>query len=353
METWGIWMADRAYAAREGDPLLAVVVAPSKYAAEACATARGVRSDGGYAAHPYRGVIPDHVPRLLAGARAPAHPEPLAADEELVLLRDLTRMAAATLTVLEDFLLVGRSPRKEAADAMWRLRLQLEALGYPVPAPNASIWRGAVLGALTRAGFDVGADGEVRRRLPTDPAFRPPTGPRLVDELGVAPPAPPPRRTELHARIDDLRASLATHLEAQRLRLALELIESEVRSCGVDPEQRGVVGRLCALGLRGDPAGELLARLATKRADEAIAAVAPRVAAPPAAPARENPVCTTCSDTHRMVLADENGEHVVMCTRCPTPCLDCRGRDGAYCATTPCACACHATAATTAEVGHA
>jgi hypothetical protein len=52
------------------------------------------------------------------------------------------------------------------------------------------------------------------------------------------------------------------------------------------------------------------------------------------------PVCSTCSDTHRMALA----EREVPCTRCPVPCSACCGSvDGiatAYCATTPCACPC-------------
>lgn len=53
-------------------------------------------------------------------------------------------------------------------------------------------------------------------------------------------------------------------------------------------------------------------------------------------------VCSTCNDTHRMEL----GDRVVMCTRCPTPCEQCRQRapgfgPGAYCGSTPCACACH------------
>ncbi len=48
--------------------------------------------------------------------------------------------------------------------------------------------------------------------------------------------------------------------------------------------------------------------------------------------------CETCNDTHSMSLRGS----LVPCTRCPTPCQECRinGR-GAYCATTPCACACH------------
>lgn len=49
--------------------------------------------------------------------------------------------------------------------------------------------------------------------------------------------------------------------------------------------------------------------------------------------------CETCNDTHSMSLRGS----LVPCTRCPTPCQECRinGR-GAYCAKTPCACACHA-----------
>jgi len=61
------------------------------------------------------------------------------------------------------------------------------------------------------------------------------------------------------------------------------------------------------------------------------------------------PVCSTCNDTHQMVLHGEMGhdERVVMCTRCPTPCEECRTRGpgragGPYCATTRCACQCHA-----------
>lgn len=54
--------------------------------------------------------------------------------------------------------------------------------------------------------------------------------------------------------------------------------------------------------------------------------------------------CTTCGDTHRMSLRGE----LVPCTRCPVPCAKCRSGAGvpgqplgAYCASTPCACACH------------
>jgi hypothetical protein len=50
------------------------------------------------------------------------------------------------------------------------------------------------------------------------------------------------------------------------------------------------------------------------------------------------PACSTCNDTHRMELREREAP----CTRCPVPCQACR--DGAYCATTPCACACHARA---------
>jgi hypothetical protein len=51
-------------------------------------------------------------------------------------------------------------------------------------------------------------------------------------------------------------------------------------------------------------------------------------------------VCSTCLDTHRMPL----GDGIVPCTRCPSPCRDCASHNGtgAYCATTPCACGCHA-----------
>lgn len=50
------------------------------------------------------------------------------------------------------------------------------------------------------------------------------------------------------------------------------------------------------------------------------------------------PVCSTCNDTHSVPY---NGTYV-MCTRCPTPCGDCRrGGSGPYCAKTPCSCECH------------
>ena len=52
--------------------------------------------------------------------------------------------------------------------------------------------------------------------------------------------------------------------------------------------------------------------------------------------------CTTCGDTHRMGFGDRE----VPCTRCPTPCDECRV--GAYCATVPCACGCHRMAPATA-----
>lgn len=49
-------------------------------------------------------------------------------------------------------------------------------------------------------------------------------------------------------------------------------------------------------------------------------------------------VCSTCNDTHRMLLAGSE----VMCTRCPKPCQRCRaGGNGPYCEVTPCPCACH------------
>lgn len=37
---------------------------------------------------------------------------------------------------------------------------------------------------------------------------------------------------------------------------------------------------------------------------------------------------------------DGEVDQVVMCTRCPLPCREC-GQGGPFCATTPCACACH------------
>lgn len=50
-------------------------------------------------------------------------------------------------------------------------------------------------------------------------------------------------------------------------------------------------------------------------------------------------VCATCRDTHQMLL----GDRLVMCTRCPAPCQECRqGGNGPYCEKTPCGCSCHA-----------
>lgn len=55
------------------------------------------------------------------------------------------------------------------------------------------------------------------------------------------------------------------------------------------------------------------------------------------------PVCARCNDTHVMHL-EELGRDVP-CTACPVPCsgdVSCRvAGTGAYCATTPCNCACH------------
>lgn len=53
------------------------------------------------------------------------------------------------------------------------------------------------------------------------------------------------------------------------------------------------------------------------------------------------PVCSTCNDTHRMMWGEEGTEREVPCTRCPTPCDRCRIHQAAYCAKTPCGCACH------------
>lgn len=50
--------------------------------------------------------------------------------------------------------------------------------------------------------------------------------------------------------------------------------------------------------------------------------------------------CATCDDSHRMTLGDRD----VPCTHCPLPCLACKQPGGAYCAATPCGCACHAPA---------
>ncbi len=61
-------------------------------------------------------------------------------------------------------------------------------------------------------------------------------------------------------------------------------------------------------------------------------------AAATTAPAPKPVVCSTCNDSHVMTLP--RGD--VMCTRCPVPCVRCRGGFTAYCAETPCSCACHA-----------
>lgn len=53
------------------------------------------------------------------------------------------------------------------------------------------------------------------------------------------------------------------------------------------------------------------------------------------------PVCDVCNDTHQMY--HHGLEDQVPCTRCPTPCRECAAHEGrgAYCAETPCSCACH------------
>ena len=86
------------------------------------------------------------------------------------------------------------------------------------------------------------------------------------------------------------------------------------------------------------PTGEEMERfvgaaiLIADQAERAACIIANKVAL------NQTPTCSTCNDTHRMQL----GERSVMCTRCPLPCQDCRGRDrDPYCATNPCKCACH------------
>ena len=56
-------------------------------------------------------------------------------------------------------------------------------------------------------------------------------------------------------------------------------------------------------------------------------------------PQRPGVVCKVCDDTHQM----QRDEDRVPCTYCPTPCPLCAsdGGIGAFCATTPCLCACH------------
>lgn len=48
-------------------------------------------------------------------------------------------------------------------------------------------------------------------------------------------------------------------------------------------------------------------------------------------------VCWVCQDSHRMSLQDR----LVPCTRCPSPCQDCRERLSAYCEMAQCECCCH------------
>ena len=51
--------------------------------------------------------------------------------------------------------------------------------------------------------------------------------------------------------------------------------------------------------------------------------------------------CTRCKDTH--MVHDSRYEHKIMCTSCPRPCPNCQmDRQGPYCKTVPCKCACHA-----------
>lgn len=57
------------------------------------------------------------------------------------------------------------------------------------------------------------------------------------------------------------------------------------------------------------------------------------------------PVCARCNDTHRVPAPNAGpfGDGTWMCTSCPVPCRSCAndcGR-GAFCAVTPCPCACH------------
>lgn len=63
-----------------------------------------------------------------------------------------------------------------------------------------------------------------------------------------------------------------------------------------------------------------------------------RSAEPAAATEPTPPTCSACGDTHRMPFCDV----VVMCTRCPLPCLECQDGYRPYCRRTPCECACHA-----------
>jgi hypothetical protein len=66
---------------------------------------------------------------------------------------------------------------------------------------------------------------------------------------------------------------------------------------------------------------------------------------PAAPPKREEPAapdCARCNDTRKVWREDLERE--VWCTYCPRPCTRCDAGGGhPYCATTPCACACHGT----------
>lgn len=63
----------------------------------------------------------------------------------------------------------------------------------------------------------------------------------------------------------------------------------------------------------------------------------------PRSPMSASRTCAICRDTHTMRLrADGQTDRAVLCTHCPTPCQKCRlNGNGAYCAFTPCECACH------------
>lgn len=56
----------------------------------------------------------------------------------------------------------------------------------------------------------------------------------------------------------------------------------------------------------------------------------------------KKPICSHCKDRH--LVKDSRYEGKIMCQWCPRPCPKCAslGGRGPFCASTPCACTCHA-----------
>jgi hypothetical protein len=88
---------------------------------------------------------------------------------------DIAAQACATV----DEWLGSATTRQTADEAMWRLRRTLQKAGVRVPAQAAYDYRGSILRALERAGYGIGQDFEVRRRLPADKPWQYASGPVL------------------------------------------------------------------------------------------------------------------------------------------------------------------------------